>query len=112
MSYSGKGYGYREQQDLARNTKPRRNGWNPNWKKGIQVVRGSAYKPIMSPSMQQDAIFHDVLSNRGHLIVQALAGTGKTATIVDAMRKVSSCKSVLYLIFASRNAREASVMRT
>jgi superfamily I DNA/RNA helicase len=82
--------------------------WNPNWaKKSPAVARGSLYKPILAPSAQQIAICDDVAHKPDALIVQALAGTGKTATIVEAMRGVVRGKTILYVIFANRNAREA-----
>ena len=106
MSYGGKVHASREKYDATRTGK--RSGWNPNWKKAPPVERGSAYKPIVNPSAEQRAIFMHVASSPNHLVVQALAGTGKTATIVEAMCKyVPPGKSMLYVIFANRNAREA-----
>lgn len=82
--------------------------WNPAWgNKKPAVERGSQYKPILAPSEQQKAIFRDVCEDPSALIVQAFAGTGKTATIVEAMRGIPLGKSILYVIFANRNAREA-----
>lgn len=106
MSYYSARYGSQEKSDAARGGKKR--GWNPNWKKGAPVARGSAYKPILVPSAEQLAIFHHVATSEKSLIVGALAGTGKTAMAVEAMTKyVPKGKSIAYFIFANRNAREA-----
>jgi DNA helicase-2/ATP-dependent DNA helicase PcrA len=109
MSYHGKAYASREVSDASRAASgKKRSGWNPNWKKPNPVVRGSAYKPITNPSAQQSAIFAHIAASRTALVVQALAGTGKTATSVECMNKyVPVGKSILYVIFANRNAREA-----
>lgn len=110
MSYQGGRYGYQEKADQARAnyTGRGRKGWNPNWKKGPTIVRGSEYKPILAPSSQQSAIFSHIHDSSAHLVVQALAGTGKTSTSVECMTKyMRSGASILYVIFANRNAREA-----
>ena len=81
--------------------------WNPNWKKLPAIERGSTYKPIANPTSQQLAIFNDVATNTRPLIVKALAGTSKTTSAVESMQYVPPGKSILYVIFANRNAREA-----
>jgi DNA helicase-2/ATP-dependent DNA helicase PcrA len=82
--------------------------WNPSWqKKGPVVERGSLYKPITSPTDQQLAIFDHIQNSSKSLRVIARAGTSKTSSIVHSMRQVSSDKSMLYVIFANRCAREA-----
>lgn len=107
MSYQGRAYGSREKADANRTGKKK--VWNPNWaKKAPPVIRGSAYRPILNPSAQQHAIFANIASDSNALVVQALAGVGKTATIVESMNKyVPVGKSILYVIFANRLAREA-----
>jgi superfamily II DNA or RNA helicase len=85
---------------------PKKKGWNPSWqKKGPAIARGSMYKPMLHPSAQQSDIINDVASNPDHLVVIARAGSGKTSTIVEAMRKVPQGKTILYVIFASRIAQ-------
>lgn len=91
------------------NTAPQgKRKWNPSWsKKGPTVERGSQYKPITSPTDQQLAIFHHIVNSRKSLKVKARAGTSKTSSIVEAMRMVPDGVSMLYVIFANKNAREA-----
>jgi DNA helicase II / ATP-dependent DNA helicase PcrA len=81
--------------------------WNPSWKKGPTIERGSTYKPIANPTSQQLAIFRHVESVPRSLIVKALAGCSKTTSAVESMQYIQEGKSVLYVIFANRNAREA-----
>ena len=91
---------------------PKKRG-NPNWKgpykKGPEIVRGSKYNPILNPSTEQVAIFEHMKNDRP-LMVPSYAGTGKTSTIIEAfqyIKKLYPNKSILYLIFASKNAIEA-----
>jgi DNA helicase-2/ATP-dependent DNA helicase PcrA len=82
--------------------------WNPSWgKKGPIVARGSMYRPLTNPSAQQSAIINDVASNPDHLVCIARAGCGKTSTIVEALRHVPQGKSIMYVVFNSRNSKEA-----
>lgn len=86
-----------------------RAGWKP-WKKQPTVIPGSMYKAILHPSQEQEAIFEHVISNPRSLVVRALAGTGKTQTIVESMYRTLKVKpgaSMLYMIFAKRNQLEA-----
>ncbi len=110
MSYQGKAYANKEKYNAANSiaTAGKKKTWNSSWAKKAAVVRGSEYRSISCPSDQQAAIFAHVASSKNNLIVEALAGTGKTATCVEAMNKyVPAGKSILYVIFAKRNADEA-----
>jgi DNA helicase-2/ATP-dependent DNA helicase PcrA len=59
------------------------------------------------PSQYQQAIF-DWISKSDHknLVVEALAGTGKTTTLVEALKIIPEGKSVLYLAFNRHIANE------
>lgn len=54
----------------------------------------------------QEAIFESVASGTGHLFVRARAGTGKTTTIVEALRHVPKNKSALLVAFNKSIANE------
>lgn len=54
----------------------------------------------------QTAIFADVANGEGHTVVRARAGTGKTTTIVEALRHVPAGKSVLMVAFNKKIAEE------
>lgn len=57
-------------------------------------------------SIYQRAIFADVAEGEGHLFVRARAGTGKTTTIVEALRHVPAGKSSLLVAFNKSIATE------
>lgn len=62
---------------------------------------------IKSPTPHQTAIFDHVASEAGNLIVQAVAGSGKTSTIVHAMSLLGADEDAIYLVFNKRNQTEA-----
>jgi DNA helicase-2/ATP-dependent DNA helicase PcrA len=53
----------------------------------------------MIPSKYQQAIFDYIRNSNGHLIINAVAGSGKTTTALESLRYVSSTKQVLFLAF-------------
>ena len=61
-----------------------------------------------TPSAQQQAIYTDVAQGRGHTVVLARAGTGKTTTILEAMRHVPQGKTTLVVAFNKAIAAEMS----
>ena len=71
------------------------------------IIRTSTHHPITNPSIEQLAIFEHIKTSSKSLIIQALAGCGKTATCVEAMYQLPPNKKIVYVIFANRNAREA-----
>lgn len=92
---------------------PKRKGnpnWSPNWKKASNVVPGSMYKPVSTPSTEQSAIFDAVVNGGGSVMIDAYAGCGKTTACVESMHRVVSKGSKAtqaYIIFAKRNQEEA-----
>lgn len=61
----------------------------------------------LSPTMEQSAILeHEAQKDAPALMINALAGTGKSATLkmIDRVHKV---RPALYLVFNRRNADEA-----
>jgi len=60
----------------------------------------------MTPTDEQLAILDHTRANTSNLMVNALAGTGKSATL-KLIDKVHKTKPALYLVFNKRNAEEA-----
>jgi superfamily I DNA/RNA helicase len=60
----------------------------------------------MKWSNKQQAVFADVASGEGHTMVDAVAGSGKTTTILEAMKSVPAGKSVLFVAFNKSIATE------
>jgi superfamily I DNA/RNA helicase len=57
-------------------------------------------------SIYQQAIFSDVAGGKGHVLVRARAGTGKTTTIVEALNHVPAGASALLVAFNKSIAKE------
>lgn len=57
-------------------------------------------------SIFQRAIFADVAEGEGHVLVRARAGTGKTTTIVEALRHIPAGRSALLVAFNKSIAQE------
>lgn len=57
-------------------------------------------------SIYQQAIFSDVAEGKGHVLVRARAGTGKTTTIVEALNHVPAGASALLVAFNKSIAKE------
>ena len=65
--------------------------------------------PTMNWSPEQSAIFHWYAHGTGNLVIEAMAGTGKTSTQVEAFSYVHpDVNRILYCVFNKRNQREAS----
>lgn len=84
-----------------------------------EVAASSAPAPADRWSIYQRAIFREVAEGVGHLLVKARAGTGKTTTIVEALRHVPANKSSLLVAFnksiaaeLERRAPEGVMVRT
>lgn len=60
----------------------------------------------MTPTPEQTAILSAGATDSGHIMIRALAGTGKTATL-EMLAGVVPKKPLLYLVFNKRNADEA-----
>lgn len=60
----------------------------------------------MQASTYQTAIWDHIAQRRGNLIVEAVAGSGKTTTIHEAVKQRPTDR-VMYLVFNKRNADEA-----
>lgn len=59
-----------------------------------------------TPSPYQAAIFEAVQNGRGHLVVEAVAGSGKTTTIVRCLALTRPDQSVAFVAFNKRIAEE------
>ena len=59
-----------------------------------------------TPSKYQRDIFDYILNGDGNLVIEAVAGAGKTASIIESLKIIPSDKKVLFLAFANKNADE------
>jgi DNA helicase-2/ATP-dependent DNA helicase PcrA len=62
---------------------------------------------IKTPSAEQIAIFNAIAETSSNLIIEAAAGSGKTSTIIHAMRECIGGASAIYIVFNKRNQLEA-----
>lgn len=60
----------------------------------------------MIPSSFQTAIFDEVVNGNSNMMISAVAGSGKTTTIVKAISLIPSTKSVIMLAFNKKIADE------
>jgi len=58
------------------------------------------------PSKYQEAIYHEVEKGEGNIVVQAVAGSGKTTTLVECGNKIPQGKRSIFLAFNSAIAKE------
>lgn len=61
----------------------------------------------MNPTDEQTAILDFVASRNDNLMINALAGTGKSTTL-RMIEKASKIKPILYLVFNKKNAEDAT----
>jgi DNA helicase II / ATP-dependent DNA helicase PcrA len=61
---------------------------------------------IMEWSDRQQAVFEEVAAGDGHAMINAVAGSGKTTTILEAMRYVPTGLKVLFVAFNKPIAME------
>lgn len=64
------------------------------------------FGPRIAWSQQQRDIFAEVEHGTGHLVVQALAGTGKTTTVIEALKRLRSGTRALLCAFNKSIAEE------
>jgi superfamily I DNA/RNA helicase len=60
----------------------------------------------MIPSPQQKAVFEHIINRRGNLIIEAVAGSGKTTTIVEACKYIHPSERILFLAFNKKIVEE------
>lgn len=60
----------------------------------------------MTPTEEQSAILTAATSTTDNLIINSLAGCGKTSTL-ELIEKAVSTRPILYLVFNTKNAKEA-----
>jgi superfamily I DNA/RNA helicase len=60
------------------------------------------------PSKYQQAIFDWIERGEGHAVIEAVAGSGKTTTAVQAMRLIPRERRVIFLAFSKAIAQELS----
>jgi DNA helicase-2/ATP-dependent DNA helicase PcrA len=62
--------------------------------------------PVSKPSKYQQALFDFIVEGQGSAIVEAVAGSGKTTTIVQALNLIPSTKRAIFLAFNKAIAEE------
>lgn len=75
-------------------------------KKKTNDVKVEDIKLGYTPSEYQTKIFDFVAHGQGNGVIEAFAGTGKTTTIVSALKFIPSQYKVLYLAFNKANAKD------
>lgn len=60
----------------------------------------------MQPSKYQSAIFDFIAKSHGNLLIEAVAGSGKTTTIVESLKLLGDVSSILFLAFNKSIAEE------
>jgi len=75
---------------------------NGNGNGSNEAQKSKAYVP----SKYQQAIFYWIANGKGSAIVEAVAGSGKTTTVVDALRVIPSGQSCIFLAFNKSIATE------
>jgi len=60
----------------------------------------------MNPSPYQTAIFEHIKTQEDNLVVSAMAGSGKTSTVVEALKVIPRNKNVLFVAFNKHIAEE------
>lgn len=73
----------------------------------LKVDMGKAQQPSeFKPSLYQQALFDWILHGEGSAIVEAVAGSGKTTTIVQALNLIPDGKRAIFLAFNKNIAEE------
>lgn len=60
-----------------------------------------------TPTDNQIAIFNFIENEKENGIINAVAGSGKTTTIIESFNKIPTNKKIIYLVFNKRNQVEA-----
>lgn len=54
---------------------------------------------MINPSKYQKVVFHEVVNGNGDLVISAVAGSGKTTTIVECLKLIPPSKRTLFSAF-------------
>lgn len=68
----------------------------------IVIKKANQQQPIKAafiPSFYQQAVYDFITDGKGNAVINAVAGSGKSTTIVNALRLIPSDKRVLFLAF-------------
>jgi DNA helicase-2/ATP-dependent DNA helicase PcrA len=56
-------------------------------------------KMVFTPSIYQENIFEFIRNGKGHAVIEATAGSGKTTTLMEALKFIPSSLKVIYIAF-------------
>ena len=56
-------------------------------------------KVKFKPSKEQTGVFNFITKSDGNAVVNAVAGSGKTTTLIEAVKLIEAGKSILFLAF-------------
>ena len=62
-----------------------------------------------TPSKYQAAVYHFIEGGKGNAVVDAVAGSGKSTTLVEALKKIPAHQSVLFLAFNKAIVEELKI---
>lgn len=80
--------------------------------KAISLYHNRKNKTVMStqtPSRYQKAVYTYVQVGKGNAVIDAVAGSGKSTTIVNALKLIPSTQSVLFLAFNKAIVEELKI---
>src|SRR5712692_6131242 len=72
------------------------------------LPQSTGQPPLREWSLYQQRIFDFVERNEGSAVIVAVAGSGKTTTIVECARRLPSCLKSIFVAFNKRIATELS----
>ena len=62
-----------------------------------------------TPSIYQQNIFNFIESGSGNAVINAVAGSGKSTTLIEALKRIDSSKTVLFLAFNKSIVEELKI---
>lgn len=63
------------------------------------VAQSQTIKPTFKPSTYQQNVYDFITNGKGNAVIDAVAGSGKSTTIINALRLIPENKTVLFLAF-------------
>lgn len=77
--------------------------------KASERIENQVIKPEFTPSVYQKAVYDNLQFGSGNLVIDAVAGSGKSTTIVNALKLIPENFTVLFLAFNKAIVEELSL---